>query len=84
MATNLALPALLRGAQNLPSPPGVAVELLRLTESEEVTIDALAATISRDPALAARKASSVRKRWRRAASERAEEAQTRLRFQYWS
>ena len=54
MTAKLKLPALLQGAQNLPSPPGVAIELLRLTESEDVTIDDLAATISRDPALAAR------------------------------
>lgn len=54
MTTRLELPELLEGADNLPSPPGVAVELLRLTASEDVTIDALAATISRDPALAAR------------------------------
>ncbi len=54
MTTALEMPSLLKGADNLPSPPGVAVELLRLTENEEVTINELAQTIARDPALAAK------------------------------
>ena len=54
MTTTLALPAIIQRADNLPSPPGIAVELLRLTENEDVTIDDLVATLSSDPALAAK------------------------------
>jgi len=54
MTTAFEMPSILKGADSLPSPPGVAVELLRLTESEEVTIEELARTIGRDPALAAK------------------------------
>ena len=44
-------PGLLK-ADNLPSIPAVAVEVLRLTQDEEATIEDLAQTLSRDPALA--------------------------------
>ncbi len=48
------LPPALLQAENLPSPPAVAVEVLRLTADESVGIDELAQVLSRDPALAAK------------------------------
>ncbi len=48
------LPAALRDADSLPSLPAVAVEVLRLTQDENSTLDDLAAALSRDPALAAK------------------------------
>jgi HD-like signal output (HDOD) protein/GGDEF domain-containing protein len=48
------LAALLPKAENLPSLPGAALEVLRLCRAEDTTLDDLAAAISRDPALAAR------------------------------
>lgn len=48
------LAALLPRAENLPSLPGAALEVLRLCRAEDATLEALAAAISRDPALAAR------------------------------
>lgn len=41
-------------ADNLPSPPTVATEILRLTRDEGVSLDDLAELISRDPALSAK------------------------------
>lgn len=56
MSSDLApwLAALLPRAENLPSLPGAALEVLRLCRAEDGTLEALAAAISRDPALAAR------------------------------
>ena len=48
------LPQALTQADNLPSLPAVAMEVLRLTQDEDSTIDDLAACVSRDPALAAK------------------------------
>ena len=48
------LPRVLQQAENLPSLPAVALEVLRLAQSEDTTIDDLAATLSMDPALAAK------------------------------
>jgi diguanylate cyclase (GGDEF)-like protein len=48
------LPEALTQADNLPSLPAVAMEVLRLTSSEDSTIDDLASCVSRDPALAAK------------------------------
>jgi two-component system cell cycle response regulator len=48
------LPEVLTQADNLPSLPAVAMEVLRLTQEENSTIDDLAGCISRDPALAAK------------------------------
>ena len=48
------LPDALMAAEDLPSLPLVAVEVLRLCRDEETTLDDLAAALSRDPALAAR------------------------------
>lgn len=47
-------PVSLTRAENLPSLPAVAVEVIRQTQDEDCPIDILAETISRDPALAAR------------------------------
>jgi diguanylate cyclase (GGDEF)-like protein len=51
-----ALPSLLEvvNADNLPSPPTVATEILRVTRDEGVSLNDLAALISRDPALSAK------------------------------
>jgi diguanylate cyclase (GGDEF)-like protein len=49
-----ALPESLLKADNLPSMPAVAVEVLRLTQDENASIDDLARTLARDPALAAK------------------------------
>ncbi len=48
------LPDVLTQAENLPSLPAVAMEVLRLTQDENSTIDDLADCLSRDPALAAK------------------------------
>ena len=48
------LPAALRRADNLPSLPAVALDVLRLSQDEDATLDAMAACLSRDPALAAK------------------------------
>ena len=41
-------------AENLPSPKGVALELLRVVASEETTAEDLAKVIETDPAISAR------------------------------
>lgn len=41
------------GAENLPSVPAVAIQVLRLIRQEEVAVTQIAATIERDPALSA-------------------------------
>ncbi|MFT5289047.1 MAG: two-component system cell cycle response regulator [Planctomycetota bacterium] len=48
------LPPTLMQAESLPSLPVVAIEVLRLTQDPETTIQDLAETISRDPALASK------------------------------
>ncbi|HGY92036.1 MAG TPA: GGDEF domain-containing protein [Planctomycetes bacterium] len=48
------LPSALIHAENLPSPPAVAVEVLQLTADESVGIEELAQVLARDPALAAK------------------------------
>jgi diguanylate cyclase (GGDEF)-like protein len=48
------LPASLARAENLPSIPAVAVEVLSLTQNEECTLDQLVRVIERDPALTAK------------------------------
>ena len=48
------LPAVLSRAENLPSLPAVALEVLRLSQDEDATLDDMAACLSRDPALAAK------------------------------
>lgn len=48
------LPQSLLQAEGLPSLPTVAVEVLQLTQDEDATLDELAQTLSRDPALAAK------------------------------
>ena len=40
----------IKNAGKLPSPSGVALELLRLVEDEKATIDKITATVSSDPA----------------------------------
>ena len=50
----MTLPDALLRAERLPSPPGVAVEVLRLCKEEETTLDDLADVLSRDPALSVR------------------------------
>jgi len=52
--THPELPPMLRQANNLPSLPAVALEVLRLTQDEEATANDLADAIGRDPALAAK------------------------------
>ena len=42
---------LLEGVDRLPSIPAVALEIVRLTEDENCTLDEFAAVLSRDPAL---------------------------------
>jgi HD-like signal output (HDOD) protein/GGDEF domain-containing protein len=50
-----ALPDVLAQAENLPSMPGVAAEILQLTErGEEVGLDEFSPVLEKDPALAAR------------------------------
>ena len=53
-AHEIELPSLLEQAENLPSLPAVAVEVLRLTEDEDSTLDELATTLGRDPVLSAK------------------------------
>lgn len=48
------LPDSILKADSLPSPPAVAMEVLRLTGDDGVSIDDMAAVISRDPALSAK------------------------------
>jgi len=48
------LEAILQQADNLPSLPAVALEVLRLCRAEETTLDDLARALSADPALASR------------------------------
>ena len=48
------LPEALRRAAGLPSLPAVALEVLRISQDEEASLDDLASCLSRDPALAAR------------------------------
>lgn len=50
----VSLPKVLLNADSLPSLPAVAVEVLRLTGEEGTTLDDLADTIAKDPALAAK------------------------------
>ena len=45
------LPTAIAKAENLPSPPAVAVEVLRVTNDEDASIEDLAEIISRDPVL---------------------------------
>jgi HD-like signal output (HDOD) protein/GGDEF domain-containing protein len=54
MPSDSGLEALLAGAENLPSLPAVALEVLRLCRLEDSTLDDLARTLANDPALAAR------------------------------
>lgn len=44
----------LLGTQSLPSPPGVALEIIRMNQDDDLEIADLAAVIARDPALAAK------------------------------
>ncbi len=48
------LPAAIQHADDLPSLPAVAIEVLRLTHDEDATVIDLADVISSDPALAAK------------------------------
>ncbi len=48
------LPELIAKADNLPSPPSVAMEVLRLTSDDSVCIEDIAIVVSRDPALSAK------------------------------
>ncbi len=48
------LPSELLNAENLPSMPTVAVEVLQLTQDENTTIDELSRVLGRDPALSAK------------------------------
>jgi len=48
------LPAALTRAESLPSLPAVALEVLRLSQDEDTTLDDMASCLSRDPALAAK------------------------------
>jgi len=43
-----------RGADNLPSPPSVALEVLRLAQSDDASMDEIAQVVQSDPALTAR------------------------------
>lgn len=53
-APNARLACLLSEAENAPSLPAVALEVLRISEDEEASLDDLAAVIALDPALAAK------------------------------
>lgn len=44
----------LKASQNLPSPNGVVLELLRVTASEDATFDTIASIIEADPAMASK------------------------------
>lgn len=48
------LPDIISKAENLPSPPSVAMEVLRLTGDDSVSIEDIAVVVSRDPALSAK------------------------------
>lgn len=48
------LPTVLTHADNLPSLPAVALEVLRLSQDEDASLDDMASCLSRDPALAAK------------------------------
>lgn len=48
------LPDSITQADNMPSLPAIAIEVLRLTQDENSTIESLAACLSRDPALSAK------------------------------
>ncbi len=48
------LPSALARAENLPSLPAVALEVLRIAQDEDATLDDMASCLSRDPALAAK------------------------------
>ena len=48
------LPGAIAKAENLPSPPTVAVEILRLSNDENASVESLAKVISRDPVLSAK------------------------------
>lgn len=48
------LPAALTRAENLPSLPAVALEVLRIAQDEDATLDDMANCLARDPALAAK------------------------------
>ena len=50
----LRLPDAIRTSEDLPSPPGVVVEVLRLSKDERAGLDEFARVISGDPALAAK------------------------------
>jgi diguanylate cyclase (GGDEF)-like protein len=50
----LTLPDAIGKAENLPSPPGVIVEVLRLSKDDDAGLDDFAQIISGDPALAAK------------------------------
>lgn len=45
---------LIRATERLPSPKGVALEILRLTEDKNTTVEALGAVIEADPALSSK------------------------------
>ncbi len=45
---------LIKATERLPSPKGVALEILRLTEDQSTTVEALGAVIESDPALASK------------------------------
>lgn len=44
----------LRDANSIPSPPGVALEIIRLNQCDDIDIDRLASTLTRDPAIVAK------------------------------
>lgn len=44
----------LRNAGSLPSPPGIALEIIRLNQRDDIDIDELAKVVSRDPAIVAK------------------------------
>ena len=48
------LPGAISKAENLPSPPTVAVEVLRLTKDENADVDELTTVLALDPALSAK------------------------------
>jgi diguanylate cyclase (GGDEF)-like protein len=48
----LELPAPIAESDHIPSPPAVAMEVVRITQDEEATLDDLAQVLSRDPVLA--------------------------------
>jgi HD-like signal output (HDOD) protein len=48
------LSAILKKADQLPSRPGVALEVLRISQDEDASLDDMANCLSRDPALAAK------------------------------